>query len=596
MENLASEEKGDDAYTQDGTVSLHGSPVLRSKTGRWTACSFIVGYEVFERMAYYGIATNLVVYLGERLHEGTVQSSNNVTNWAGTVWILPILGAYIADARLGRFWTFVFASAIYLSGMILLTLAVSIPGLKPPRCPESDPGCNIQPSALQKGIFYLALYIIAIGTGGTKPNISTMGADQFDEFEPKERTHKLSFFNWWMFSIFFGTLFSNTFLIYLQDRVGWTLGYGLPTVGLGISIVVFLIGTPMYRHKLPVGSPFTKMAQVLAAAARNWNVELPDDPKELYELGPDEYEKLGKFPVDHSPSLRIFPCRFLDKAAARTATTTSPWHLTPVTQVEETKQMLKMLPILAITILPSAIVAQSGTLFIKQGSTMDRSMGPNFEIPAACLAAFVTIFMLISLVIYDRWFVPFIKHFTGNPRGITLLQRMGIGLILQILVMVSACLAERKRLETKLDRVPLTIFILMPQFALLGIADCFMEVAKLELFYDQAPEGMKSLGTSYFTSSIGLGHFLSSFLVKLVANVSARNGRKGWILNNLNVSHLDYYYGLLAVLGLVNLVVFFVVAKLFVYNVVHLESRSNGVAVKQLQHDDSDDGDEFHKQ
>ncbi|CAN1766613.1 Protein NRT1/ PTR FAMILY 5.2 [Linum perenne] len=303
MENLASEEKGDDAYTQDGTVSLHGSPVLRSKTGRWTACSFIVGYEVFERMAYYGIATNLVVYLGERLHEGTVQSSNNVTNWAGTVWILPILGAYIADARLGRFWTFVFASAIYLSGMILLTLAVSIPGLKPPRCPESDPGCNIQPSALQKGIFYLALYIIAIGTGGTKPNISTMGADQFDEFEPKERTHKLSFFNWWMFSIFFGTLFSNTFLIYLQDRVGWTLGYGLPTVGLGISIVVFLIGTPMYRHKLPVGSPFTKMAQVLAAAARNWNVELPDDPKELYELGPDEYEKLGKFPVDHSPSL-----------------------------------------------------------------------------------------------------------------------------------------------------------------------------------------------------------------------------------------------------------------------------------------------------
>ncbi|CAN1766610.1 Protein NRT1/ PTR FAMILY 5.2 [Linum perenne] len=548
MENLASEEKGDDAYTQDGTVSLHGSPVLRSKTGRWTACSFIVGYEVFERMAYYGIATNLVVYLGERLHEGTVQSSNNVTNWAGTVWILPILGAYIADARLGRFWTFVFASAIYLSGMILLTLAVSIPGLKPPRCPESDPGCNIQPSALQKGIFYLALYIIAIGTGGTKPNISTMGADQFDEFEPKERTHKLSFFNWWMFSIFFGTLFSNTFLIYLQDRVGWTLGYGLPTVGLGISIVVFLIGTPMYRHKLPVGSPFTKMAQVLAAAARNWNVELPDDPKELYELGPDEYEKLGKFPVDHSPSLS-FPCRFLDKAAARTATTTSPWHLTPVTQVEETKQMLKMLPILAITILPSAIVAQSGTLFIKQGSTMDRSMGPNFEIPAACLAAFVTIFMLISLVIYDRWFVPFIKHFTGNPRGITLLQRMGIG-----------------------------------------------EVAKLELFYDQAPEGMKSLGTSYFTSSIGLGHFLSSFLVKLVANVSARNGRKGWILNNLNVSHLDYYYGLLAVLGLVNLVVFFVVAKLFVYNVVHLESRSNGVAVKQLQHDDSDDGDEFHKQ
>ncbi|CAN0897616.1 Protein NRT1/ PTR FAMILY 5.2 [Linum grandiflorum] len=562
MENLASQEKGgDDVYTQDGTVSLRGSPVLRSKTGRWTACSFIVGYEVFERMAYYGIATNLVVYLGEKLHEGTVQSSNNVTNWAGTVWILPILGAYIADAHLGRFWTFVCASAIYLS----------------------------------KGIFYFALYIIAIGTGGTKPNISTMGADQFDEFEPKERTHKLSFFNWWMFSIFFGTLFSNTFLIYLQDHVGWTLGYGLPTAGLGLSVIVFLIGSPLYRHKLPAGSPFTKMAQVLVSAARKWTVELPDDPKQLYELGVDQYDKLGKFTVDHTPSLR-----FLDKAAVGTGST-SPWQLTPVTQVEETKQMLKMLPVLAITIIPSALVAQSGTLFIKQGATMDRSMGPNFEIPAACLAAFVTISMLISIVIYDRWFVHFIKQFTGNPRGITLLQRMGIGLILQIMVMVSACLAERKRLETaiqhnklhKLDRVPLTIFILMPQFALLGVADCFLEVAKLELFYDQAPDGMKSLGTSYFTSSIGLGHFLSSFLVKLVANVSARNGGKGWILNNLNVSHLDYYYGLLAGLGLVNLVGFFVVAKLFVYNVVDLESRRNGVVV-QHQDDDGDDG--FQKQ
>lgn len=65
-------------------------------------------------MAYYGIASNLVMYLTGKLHEGTVSSSNNVTNWAGTVWMTPILGAYIADAHLGRYWTFVFASGIYL--------------------------------------------------------------------------------------------------------------------------------------------------------------------------------------------------------------------------------------------------------------------------------------------------------------------------------------------------------------------------------------------------------------------------------------------------------------------------------------------------
>jgi peptide/histidine transporter 3/4 len=163
--------------------------------------------------------------------------------------------------------------------------------------------CDKKASALQKGVFYGALYIIAVGTGGTKPNISTMGADQFDDFEPKERTQKLSFFNWWMFSIFFGTLFSNTFLVYIQDNVGWTLGYALPTLGLAVSIIVFLVGTPLYRHKLPAESPFTRMAQVLVAAVKKWNVPVPDDPKQLHELSLDEYIGSGKFRIDYTSSL-----------------------------------------------------------------------------------------------------------------------------------------------------------------------------------------------------------------------------------------------------------------------------------------------------
>lgn len=191
-------------------------------------------------------------------------------------------------------------------GMSLLTLTVSLPALRPPSCGSGIKleDCDKRASPFQVGIFYCALYIIALGTGGTKPNISTMGADQFDEFEPKERIQKLSFFNWWMFSIFFGTLFSNTFLVYIQDKVGWTLGYGLPTVGLAISIMVFLFGTKFYRHKLPSESPFSRIAPVLVAAIRKWRVPIPDDLKELHELSLEEYTKSGKFRIDHSSSLR----------------------------------------------------------------------------------------------------------------------------------------------------------------------------------------------------------------------------------------------------------------------------------------------------
>ncbi|KAI4318133.1 hypothetical protein L6164_025939 [Bauhinia variegata] len=353
-------------YTQDGTVDLKGNPVLRSKRGGWRACSFVVVYEVFERMAYYGISSNLILYLTKKLHQGTVTASNNVTNWVGTIWITPILGAYVADAHLGRYWTFVIASTIYLLGMSLLTLSVSLPSLKPPKCFETDLTKCEKASTLQLAVFYGALYTLAVGTGGTKPNISTIGADQFDDFDPKEKAHKLSFFNWWMFSIFFGTLFANTVLVYIQDNVGWTLGYALPTLGLAISIVIFLVGTPFYRHKLPNGSPFTRMARVIVAALRKWSVPIPSDPKELYELDLEEYAKKEKFRIDSTSTLRS-----LNKASVKTSSGTSPWKLCSVTQVEETKQMLRMIPILIATFVPSTMAAQGWILNNLNASHLD---------------------------------------------------------------------------------------------------------------------------------------------------------------------------------------------------------------------------------
>lgn len=555
-------------YTEDGTVNLKGKPVLRSKTGGWKACSFVVVYEVFERMAYYGISSNLILFLTKKLHQGTVTASNNVTNWVGTIWMTPILGAYVADAHLGRFWTFLIASSIYLSGMSLLTLAVSLPTLKPPQCHELDVTKCKKASTLQLAVFYGALYTLAIGTGGTKPNISTIGADQFDDFHPKEKSHKLSFFNWWMFSIFFGTLFANTVLVYIQDNVGWTLGYALPTLGLAISIMIFLAGTPFYRHKLPAGSTFTRMARVIVASLRKWKVPVPDDTKELYELDMEEYAKKGSntYRIDSTPTLR-----FLDKASVKTGTT-SPWMLCTVTHVEETKQMLRMIPILVATFVPSTMVAQVNTLFVKQGTTLDRHIG-SFKIPPASLAAFVTLSLLVCVVLYDRFFVRIMQRLTKNPRGITLLQRMGIGLVLHTIIMVVASVTENYRLRVAKEhglvesggQVPLSIFILLPQFILMGTADAFLEVAKIEFFYDQAPESMKSIGTSYSSTTLGIGNFISSFLLSTVSRITKEHGHKGWILNNLNDSHLDYYYAFFAVLNFLNLIFFAIVTRLYVY-------------------------------
>ena len=64
--------------------------------------------------------------------------------------------------------------------MILLAASACIPGLTPE---YDDQNANWY----QKAILYTSLYIVALGTGGIKPNVSAFGADQFDETNPKVR-------------------------------------------------------------------------------------------------------------------------------------------------------------------------------------------------------------------------------------------------------------------------------------------------------------------------------------------------------------------------------------------------------------------------
>ncbi|CAH1438807.1 unnamed protein product [Lactuca virosa] len=508
------EEKG---YTQDGTVDLRRQPVLSSKTGKWKACAFLVGYEAFERMAFYGVASNLVVYLTTQLHEDNVSSVRNVNNWSGAVWMTPIFGAYIADSYLGRFWTFTLSSLIYVLGMVLLTLAVSIKFLKP-TCRNGV--CN-KATTSQIAFFYSSLYIIAIGAGGTKPNISTFGADQFDDFDPSEKRLKVSFFNWWMFSSFTGALIATLGLVYIQENLGWGLGYGIPTIGLIVSLVIFYIGTPMYRHKVRrTKSPAGEIFRVVRAAFANRHRAPPRDLSELHEFDLQHYVNSGKRQVYHTP---IF--RFLDKGALKEdGHVNSRWPPCTVTQVEGAKLVLGMIMVWLVTLIPSTIWAQINTLFVKQGTTLDRHLGSNFQLPAASLGSFVTLSMLISVPMYDRYFVPLMRKRTKNPRGITMLQRLGIGFTIQILAIAIAYLVEVKRMKSiesnhildPKEVIPMSIFWLMPQYVLLGVADVFNAIGLLEFFYDQSPEDMQSLGTTFFTSGIGLGNFLNSFLVTMV--------------------------------------------------------------------------------
>lgn len=72
------------------------------------------GDEACERLAYYGMSTNLVNYIQEKLNLGVAASSKTVNNWSGTCYVTPLIGAFLADAYLGRYWTIAGFSFLYI--------------------------------------------------------------------------------------------------------------------------------------------------------------------------------------------------------------------------------------------------------------------------------------------------------------------------------------------------------------------------------------------------------------------------------------------------------------------------------------------------
>jgi len=167
--------------------------------------------------------------------------------------------------------------------------------------------------------------------------------------------------------------------------------------------------------------------------------------------------------------------------------------------------------------------------------------------------------MIATVAAYDKALVPYLRRATGGERGISILRRVGIGMAFAIAGMGVAAAVERWRLLSSGSALP-SVLWLVPQFALMGVADGFALVGLQEYFYEQVPDGMRSLGIGLYLSVIGAGSFLSSLVITAADLASSRGGRAGWFAKDLNRSRLDLFYWLLACIGAVNLAFYALVA------------------------------------
>jgi peptide/histidine transporter 3/4 len=414
--------------------------------------------------------------------------------------------------------------------MLITTVSATLPVF----LPSSDS------SGIHRVAVYVGLYLAALGTGGIKACSSALGADQFDAADPVERVAKGSFFNWYYFSINIASLFSATVIVWVQDNIGWSVGFAIPTVLMGFGLAVFVAGGRIYRYKRTSGSPFTRVFQVVIVAARNYRLELPDDTSALYEN-----DRAG-----HTSQLR-----FLDKAAIviPSSEKKGPWRLCTVSQVEELKMLLRMAPIWASLLVFFAVTGQMSSTLVEQGVVMDNRVGA-FTVPPAAMSTFNIATVLVCLPVYDAVLVPLTRRVTGEERGLTQLQRIGIGLTLSAAAMAYAASVEARRLVAE---PAMSIMWLAPSYSLLGLAEVFTSIGMLEFFYDQSPESMKSLGSALAHLAIACGNYLNSALVGAVASATTGGGKPGWIPDNLDEGHLDYFFWFMAALSALNLLHFF---------------------------------------
>ncbi|MCD7465979.1 hypothetical protein HAX54_002278 [Datura stramonium] len=98
-----------------------------------------------------------------------------------------------------------------------------------------------------------------------------MGAYQFDK--PK---HQAMFFNWYIFIFYLCWALSTTFIVYVEDNIGWLWGFGISVASNILGLTIFLAGKQFYRHIKEQGdSPFVNLARVVVAAIQNWREGVP---------------------------------------------------------------------------------------------------------------------------------------------------------------------------------------------------------------------------------------------------------------------------------------------------------------------------------
>jgi POT family proton-dependent oligopeptide transporter len=387
---------------------------------------YIIGNEAAERFSFYGMRNILTVFLVEYLfaRRSGLQRADDAQAvfhlFVTGVYLFPLLGGMIADRWWGKYRTVLWLSLVYCAGHACLALLE-----------ESTTG------------FYTGLFLIALGSGGIKPCVSSFVGDQFTQ---SSRALVPKVFGWFYWSINLGSFFASLTIPKVLEHYGPRVAFGIPGVLMGVATLIFWAGRRLYVMVPPKGAERHGFWSVVATAFRR----------------------------------RDLPGGFWERARAE--------H--PPEAVEAAQAVVRVLSIFAMVPFFWACFDQKASLWVLQAKSLDLHVGSLTLAPSQLQATNpLLVLLLVPVTTYGLY--PWLER-----RGVRFspLRRIGVGLFLAGTSFVLVALIQQA-LEG--GARPSVLWQIGP-YIVLTLSEILVSTTGLEFAYTQAPVSMKGTIMSFW--------------------------------------------------------------------------------------------------
>ena len=215
--------------------------------------------EMWERFSFYGMRALLIFYLTEHWLFGDSVSTGIYAAYGSMVYLMPVIGGYLADRLLG------FRKAVVF-GAILLVCGHTGMAFEGEAARLVDGEVVRDEAALQ--VFYFSLAFIIMGVGFLKSSISNIVGQLYDR--DTDTSRRDAGFTIFYMGINLGAVSASLLCGYLGQTYGWAYGFGLAGIGMFIGLVTFIWGRPWLEGAGEPANPKYLAEKVVFGLNREW--------------------------------------------------------------------------------------------------------------------------------------------------------------------------------------------------------------------------------------------------------------------------------------------------------------------------------------